>query len=179
MRRTQIHLESRRRPRHFGARARIGLRGAGRVRFDAVSNMEHRPPNAVARRKRRQLAQVAIGRRRLWNRIYYGSWMPVPLTARRLLRSPILVGFGRVLAHGACARTHPNGDGNGASINPPDLRQKQDISFFRSARCEYEVYDRATTTNYAAIDWGAAPQHIPNRDLVVTLLVPPMRLLSQ
>merc|ERR1711965_1136978 len=86
MRRTQILLESRRRPRHFGARARIGLRGAGRVQFDAVSTMEHRPPNAVARRKRRQLAQVATGRRRLWNRIYYGSWTQVPLTARRLLR---------------------------------------------------------------------------------------------
>ena len=58
-----------------------------------------------------------------------------------------------------------------APINPPDLRQKQDISFFQSARCEYEVYDRATTTNYAAIDWGAGPQHIPRRDLVVALPV--------
>ena len=55
-----------------------------------------------------------------------------------------------------------------APINPPDLRQKLDISFFQSARCEYEVYDRVTSTNYAAIDWGAGPQHIPRRDLGVT-----------
>ena len=33
------------------------------------------------------------------------------------------------------------------------------------------AFCRVTSTNYAAIDWGAGPQHIPRRDLVVALPV--------
>ena len=42
---------------HFPARARMGLRGGVRARFDTVSSTEHRSPNAVGRGRRRNLIQ--------------------------------------------------------------------------------------------------------------------------
>ena len=60
-----------------------------------------------------------------------------------------------------------------ALINPPDLRQRSDISFFKvqGVNKRFMIGLLRRSTNYAAIDWAPGARPPPRKDLVVALPV--------
>ena len=103
--------ERARRKRHSEERARIGTRGGARVGFGTVSTTVYRSPNAVARRRRRNLIQHSQSVASLVISELPVLETHVPLRSGRSVFDPIYMRSSRVDTRAVRASTRKDGNG--------------------------------------------------------------------